>query len=206
MRRVESAACYVNVIAAAAVVVGVFVQIYLIASYIFGDSGALSTHETNGDIVVVFELVAFLSALVGWRRADRTQVWLSVALFLVGGSAGVACQGRRQLAWGARPSWRVRARRGAARVGRSSPGRGRCCSRAASVATVGRRAGPAAGVAASSDLAAVRLAARGCGLRRLGDRPHRLPGRRRRRRLLRRRRRAPAAPGRFPTAISSIRG
>jgi hypothetical protein len=84
VKRVESAARYVNLFAGAAVVVGVFVQIYLIASFIFGDSGALSTHETNGDIVVAFELVAFLSALVGWRRASRTQLWLSVALFLVG--------------------------------------------------------------------------------------------------------------------------
>jgi hypothetical protein len=84
MKRVESAARYVNLFAGAAVVLGVFVQVYLIASFIFGDSGALSSHETNGDIVVAFELVTFLSALVGWRRAGRTQLWLSVALFLVG--------------------------------------------------------------------------------------------------------------------------
>jgi outer membrane protein assembly factor BamB len=85
MKRVESAARYVNAIAAAAVVVGVFLQVYLIASYVFGDAGALATHETNGDIVVAFELAAFLSSLVGWRRDDRMQVWLSGALFLIGG-------------------------------------------------------------------------------------------------------------------------
>ena len=85
MKRVESAARYVTLIAAAAVVLGVFVQIYLIASYVFGDSGALASHQTNGDVVVGFELVTFLSALVGWRRDGRAQLWLSLALLLVGG-------------------------------------------------------------------------------------------------------------------------
>jgi len=84
MRRIESVARYVNWVAAAAVVVGVFVQVYLIASYVFGDSGALATHETNGDIVIGLELVVFLSALLGWWRDDREQVWLSLGLFVIG--------------------------------------------------------------------------------------------------------------------------
>ncbi len=84
MKRIESVARYVNWVAAATVVVGVFVQVYLIASYVFGDSGALATHETNGDIVLGIELVVFLSALLGWWRDDRVQVWLSLGLFVIG--------------------------------------------------------------------------------------------------------------------------
>jgi hypothetical protein len=69
--------------AAATVVLLAFVQVYLIAAYIFGEAGALGTHMTVGRVVVFFELVVLLTALVGWR-GDRSQIGMSAALFLVG--------------------------------------------------------------------------------------------------------------------------
>jgi hypothetical protein len=77
------AARLLNPVAAAGVLVLVFVQVYLIAEYVFGDAGALSTHEAVGKVVLVVELIVALSALLGWW-ADRLQVGLSVALFVVG--------------------------------------------------------------------------------------------------------------------------
>ena len=70
-------------LAAATVVALVFVQVYLIAEFIFGDGGALSTHMTVGRVVVVVELLALVTALIGWSH-DRREVRLSAALFVVG--------------------------------------------------------------------------------------------------------------------------
>lgn len=70
-------------IAAATVVLLVFVQVYLIAAFIFGESGALDRHMMVGRVVVLFELIVLLTALIGWRD-DRSEIWLSVALFVVG--------------------------------------------------------------------------------------------------------------------------
>ena len=68
---------------AATVVALVFVQVYLIAAYIFGAPNALSTHMTVGRVVVGFELLVLLTALIGWR-SDRREVRLSAALVVVG--------------------------------------------------------------------------------------------------------------------------
>jgi hypothetical protein len=38
---------------------------------------------TVGRIAVFFELIVLLTALIGWR-SDRSEIWMSVALFLVG--------------------------------------------------------------------------------------------------------------------------
>ena len=70
-------------VAAATVVLLVFVQVYLIAAFIFGEPGALERHMTVGRIVVFFELIVLLTALIGWR-GDRSEIGLSSALFLVG--------------------------------------------------------------------------------------------------------------------------
>jgi hypothetical protein len=70
-------------VAAATVVLLVFVQVYLIAAYIFGEPGALGTHMTVGRVVVFFELVVLLTALIGWRN-DRSEIGMSAALFVVG--------------------------------------------------------------------------------------------------------------------------
>jgi hypothetical protein len=57
-------------IAAALVVVGVFVQVYLIASYLFGaGSDALDAHKDMGGVVHAVEVLTFLCSLGGfWRR------------------------------------------------------------------------------------------------------------------------------------------
>jgi hypothetical protein len=81
--RVNKAARLLNPIAAAAVVLLVFVQVYLIAEYVFGDVGALKTHEAIGKVVLVVELIVAITAVLGWWR-DRLQVGLSAALFVVG--------------------------------------------------------------------------------------------------------------------------
>ena len=83
MNPIVKGARVLNPIAATAVVVLVFVQIYLIAEYIFGDAGALSTHKTVGGFAPVIEVVVFLTALAGWWR-ERSQVILSLALLVVG--------------------------------------------------------------------------------------------------------------------------
>jgi Family of unknown function (DUF6220) len=70
-------------LAAATVVLLVFVQVYLIAAYIFGEAGALETHMMLGRIVVLLELIVLLTAVIGWR-SERSEIWMSAALFLVG--------------------------------------------------------------------------------------------------------------------------
>jgi hypothetical protein len=64
------AATWVNLIFACVVVVGVFLQVYFIASYFTGaGDGALDAHSFTGGIVVHgSELIVFLSALVAFWR------------------------------------------------------------------------------------------------------------------------------------------
>jgi hypothetical protein len=83
MNAVVRAARLAHPVMAAAVVVLVFVQVYLIAAFIFGRPGALSAHETVGGIVEFVEVAVVVTAAVGWRH-DRLQVGLSVALLIVG--------------------------------------------------------------------------------------------------------------------------
>ena len=60
-------------VTASLVVLGVFLQVYFIASYFFGaGSGALDAHENLGGIVHVFEVLAFVAALVAyWKQWAR---------------------------------------------------------------------------------------------------------------------------------------
>src|SRR6266540_3272021 len=66
MQTVKRAARFLHPLGAAGVVALVFLQVYLIAAYIFGDSGVLNSHVTVGRIVVALELLVFVTALVGW--------------------------------------------------------------------------------------------------------------------------------------------
>ena len=84
MNRIVQAARVVHPLAAATVVGLVFAQVYLIAEFVFGDSNALSAHMMLGRIVVLFELIVLLTAIVGWWRA-WPEVRLSAALVVVGG-------------------------------------------------------------------------------------------------------------------------
>lgn len=61
---------WINFVLAILVVVGVFVQVYLIASYIFGaGTDALDAHKHLGDVVHAAEVLVFLSAIGAyWKR------------------------------------------------------------------------------------------------------------------------------------------
>lgn len=66
-----------------AVVLGVFVQVYLIGAYIFGaGQGALDAHKTVGFTVHGFEVLIFVTAIVAWL--PRTDLGLSLLLAVIG--------------------------------------------------------------------------------------------------------------------------
>lgn len=75
---------WLTLVLATLVVVGVFVQVYLIASYIFGaGTGALDAHKNLGGIVHAIEVLTFVAALVGfWRR------WVDVGWAFALGAIG----------------------------------------------------------------------------------------------------------------------
>ena len=80
---VRAAGRWVHLALALAVVGGVFVQVYLIGSYIFGAGhGALDAHETAGWTVHAFEIMVFVAALVAWLPV--VDVVLSLSLATVG--------------------------------------------------------------------------------------------------------------------------
>jgi hypothetical protein len=84
VNRIVQATRVVHPLAAATVVGLVFAQVYLIAEFVFGDANALGAHMMLGKVVVLFELVVLLTAVVGWWRA-WPEVKLSAALVIVGG-------------------------------------------------------------------------------------------------------------------------
>jgi hypothetical protein len=80
VRRIATAA---HVALAALVVLGVFVQVYLIASYFFGaGADALDAHKTTGFIVHMLEILVFISALIAWL--PKLDLGLAFALALLG--------------------------------------------------------------------------------------------------------------------------
>lgn len=83
MKKLKRAARFVHPLAAGAIVSLVFLQVYLIAAYIFGDSGVLNAHMIIGRVTVAFELLVLLTALVGWW-GNRIEIGTSAALFLTG--------------------------------------------------------------------------------------------------------------------------
>jgi hypothetical protein len=81
--RVRRAAGWLNLVAAGAVVIAVFVQVYLIGAYVFGaGQGALDAHKAVGFTANELEGVALIAALVAWL--PRTDLVLSVVLAVVG--------------------------------------------------------------------------------------------------------------------------
>ncbi len=71
-------------VAAALVVLGVFLQVYFIASYIFGaGEDALDAHVNLGGVVHLAEVVAFLAAIGAYWKAWKGVI-LPFALALVG--------------------------------------------------------------------------------------------------------------------------
>jgi hypothetical protein len=74
---------WASFVLAAVVVAGVVVQIYLIAAWIFGESGALDAHKNIGAIVHPIEILVFVAGLVGWWGRWRYVAW-SFALAVLG--------------------------------------------------------------------------------------------------------------------------
>jgi hypothetical protein len=79
------AAAWVNLVFASIIVIGVFVQAYLIASYAMGaGEDALDMHGFVGGLVIHgSELLVFLSALVGFWKMWRW-ILVNLGLFVLG--------------------------------------------------------------------------------------------------------------------------
>jgi hypothetical protein len=74
---------WVHLALAAAIVLGVFVQVYLIGAYIFGaGQGALDAHRATGFTLQGLELLVFVAALVA--RLQRRDLGLSLLLAVIG--------------------------------------------------------------------------------------------------------------------------
>ena len=83
LQTARRASGWLHIALAAAVVVGVFVQVYLIGAYVFGaGTGALDAHRTVGFTVHALEVLTFVTALVAWL--PRADVGLSALLAVVG--------------------------------------------------------------------------------------------------------------------------
>jgi hypothetical protein len=75
---------WISLVLCSLVVVGVIVQLYLIAAWVFGEGGALDAHKfVGGAIVHPAEILAFLAGLVGWWGNWRN-VSVSFSLALLG--------------------------------------------------------------------------------------------------------------------------
>jgi hypothetical protein len=57
---------WIQLVLAAAVVVGVWLQVYFIAAFFFGAEDALDLHTSTGGIVHLIEVAVFLTALGAW--------------------------------------------------------------------------------------------------------------------------------------------
>jgi uncharacterized membrane protein YhaH (DUF805 family) len=81
---VRRAFLWIHLVLATLVVVGIFVQVYLIASYSFGaGTDALDAHTDLGGVVHLAEVLVFLAAIGAyWKR--WWDVGLSFALAVVG--------------------------------------------------------------------------------------------------------------------------
>jgi hypothetical protein len=75
---------WISFVLSSAVVAGIVVQLYLIASWIFGASGALDAHKVVGGAVVhPFEVLVFLVSFGAWWGNWRN-IGVSFSLALLG--------------------------------------------------------------------------------------------------------------------------
>ena len=82
--QVRRAPIWISLVLSVVVLVGIALQLYFIAAWVFGSSDALDAHKTVGGAVVhPAEVLVFLVAFVGWWRNWRNIAW-SFALALVG--------------------------------------------------------------------------------------------------------------------------
>lgn len=95
LRLVRRAGGWLHLALASAVVLGVFLQVYLIGSYIFGaGQGALDAHESMGWTVHGLEMLVFVAALVAWLP------WVDLVLSLL-----LAVLGTAQVALASEHRW-----------------------------------------------------------------------------------------------------
>jgi hypothetical protein len=59
---------WIQLVAAALVAIGVWLQVYFIASYFFGEEDALELHQNVGGALHGIEILVFLAALGAWWR------------------------------------------------------------------------------------------------------------------------------------------
>jgi hypothetical protein len=75
---------WISFVLSVAVVAGIIVQLYLIAAWIFGASGALDAHKfVGGAIVHPFEVLVFLISFGAWWKNWRS-IGTSFSLALLG--------------------------------------------------------------------------------------------------------------------------
>jgi len=75
---------WISLVLSGVVLVGIALQLYFIAAWVFGSADALDAHKAVGGAVVhPAEVLVFLVALVGWWQNWRNIAW-SFALALIG--------------------------------------------------------------------------------------------------------------------------
>jgi hypothetical protein len=83
MRQIRSGAGWLHLLLAAAVILAVLVQVYLIGAYFFGaGQGALDAHKSIGFAVHGVEVLVLVVALIAWL--PRTDILLSLTLAVIG--------------------------------------------------------------------------------------------------------------------------
>ena len=80
MKRVS---LWVSSIAASLVAIGVVLQVYFIAAWIFGEGGAIDAHREVGNIVWLLEILVLIAGFVAYWRAWR-EVGVSASLAVLG--------------------------------------------------------------------------------------------------------------------------
>src|SRR5919197_3182039 len=91
LHAIRTGARWLHLALALAILLGVFVQVYLIGAYIFGaGSEALDAHRDVGFTVHGFEVLVLVAALVAWL--PRADLGLSL-LLAVGGTVQLALSG-----------------------------------------------------------------------------------------------------------------
>ena len=90
LHALRTGARWLHLALALAIVLGVFVQVYLIGAYIFGAGpGLLDAHRSTGFTVQGLEVILFLAALAAWL--PRRDLLLSLLLAVIGSvQAGLA--------------------------------------------------------------------------------------------------------------------
>jgi hypothetical protein len=75
---------WISLVLSVVVLVGIVLQLYFIAAWVFGSADALDAHKTVGGAVVhPAEVLVFLVAFVAWSRNWRNIAW-SFGLALIG--------------------------------------------------------------------------------------------------------------------------